>query len=211
MTPFMVSVTLPGTQEHFTKDCGGTVVIGRNSECDIPLNNPLVSRRHVEILPQDDGRFSIRDLGSLNGTRVDDQTIRNEAIVIEGTAQIQIGPYIVVISRALGSDSDTVMVPTHQRPARVTLDRGKHAALVDGRVVIESLAPLEYKVLDVLSSAAPDLVESKKLGDVVWEPGQWDAYMMHNLIRRLRRKLEVGVEDASELIVTVQGAGYRLG
>lgn len=208
---FMVSVTLPGTAEHFTKDCDGAVVIGRSAECDIPLNNPLVSRKHVEILPQDDGRFAIRDLGSLNGTSVDGQTIRNDAVVVDGQAQLQLGPYMIVVSRALGADTDTVMVPIHMRPARVSLDRGKRAALVDGQVVIESLAPLEYKVLDMLAAAAPSLVESRKLGDSVWEPGQWDAYMMHNLIRRLRRKLEAGVEDASELIITVQGAGYRLG
>jgi len=211
MTSYILSVTLPGTPEHFTKDCSGAVVIGRSSDCDIPLNNPLISRKHAEIVQQDDDCFSIRDLGSLNGTIVDGRTIRNESMVIERRGQVQIGPYIIVVSRTLNPDSATVMVPIHQRPARVTLDRGKRAALVDGRVVIESLAPLEYKVLDTLASAAPDLVESQKLGDAVWEPGQWDAYMMHNLIRRLRRKLEAGVEDASELIITVQGAGYRLG
>jgi DNA-binding winged helix-turn-helix (wHTH) protein len=192
-------------------DCEGPVTAGRSSECFIVLNNPLVSRKHVEISPQDDGRFLVRDLGALNGTIVNGQMIRNEAAVIDAQGQVQIGPYVIVVSRGIGTESETVMVPVHQRPARVSLDRGKRAALVDGQVVIESLAPLEYKVLEMLASAAPDLVESKKLGDSVWEAGQWDGYMMHNLIRRLRRKLEAGVEDASELIITVQGAGYRLG
>lgn len=211
MTSYLISVTLPGTPEHFTKDCSGPVVIGRSGDCDIALNNPLVSRKHAEIAPQEDERFMVRDLGSLNGTSVNGQTIRNDTAVLDGQGQVQVGPYILVVSRTIGTESDTVLVPVHQRPTRVSLDRGKRAALVDGKLAIESLAPLEYKVLDILASSAPDLVESQKLGDAVWEPGQWDSYMLHNLIRRLRRKLEAGADDASELIITVQGAGYRLG
>ena len=44
-------------------------VIGRASECTVPLNDPRASRRHAEIRPRDDG-FVVVDLGSMNGTRV---------------------------------------------------------------------------------------------------------------------------------------------
>lgn len=211
MMAYMVSVTLPGTAERFTKDCTGPVIVGRSTDCEIALNNPLVSRKHAEIAQHADTTFTVRDLGSLNGTSVDGRTIRNDTALIEGSGQVQIGPYLLVVSRALSGETDTVMVPVQKRPSRVTLDRGTRAALVDGRVVIERLAPLEYKVLDTLAAAAPDLVESQRLGDALWGQGQWDAAMMHNLVRRLRRKLEAGAPDASELIRTVQGAGYRLG
>lgn len=48
---------------------GEVVVIGRMGECDVVLNDTNVSRRHAEIRPTPDG-FSLVDLGSTNGSRV---------------------------------------------------------------------------------------------------------------------------------------------
>jgi hypothetical protein len=45
------------------------VVIGRMGECDVVLNDSNVSRRHAEVRPTPDG-FSLVDLGSTNGSRV---------------------------------------------------------------------------------------------------------------------------------------------
>ena len=49
----------------------GTIVLGRDPDCDIVLRDEQVSRRHLE-LAVDDGTVSIRDLGSANGTYVND-------------------------------------------------------------------------------------------------------------------------------------------
>jgi hypothetical protein len=54
-------------QSHIT-------MIGRNAECDIWLNEAAVSRRHAEIRCYGD-KFTIRDLGSLNGTFREDRRI----------------------------------------------------------------------------------------------------------------------------------------
>jgi hypothetical protein len=45
------------------------VTIGRLPECEIPLSDPNVSRRHAEVRRQDDD-IVVVDLGSTNGTRV---------------------------------------------------------------------------------------------------------------------------------------------
>ena len=80
----------------------------------------------------------------------------------------------------------------------------------DGPMEAMLRAAQQAVALDTLESAAPNLVESRALGDSVWEPGQWDAYMLHNLIRRVRRKMEESLGDSPDLIVTVPGVGYRL-
>jgi hypothetical protein len=50
------------------------VLIGRLAESDVVLTDPGVSRRHAEIR-QENGRWVIADLGSTNGTRVNDSSI----------------------------------------------------------------------------------------------------------------------------------------
>lgn len=50
-------------------------VIGREADCDLVLDDPRVSRHHVQLEVLDDGRVVLRDLGSANGTYVDDRRI----------------------------------------------------------------------------------------------------------------------------------------
>jgi hypothetical protein len=44
-------------------------VLGRSKECDVVLDDPNVSRRHAEIRPSGGG-WTVRDLGSTNGVKV---------------------------------------------------------------------------------------------------------------------------------------------
>jgi hypothetical protein len=65
-------------------------LIGRSPECDVFLDDVTVSRRHAELLKEDE-TFTIRDLGSLNGTYVNRQRI--ESAVLEDDDEVQIGKY----------------------------------------------------------------------------------------------------------------------
>jgi Protein of unknown function (DUF3662)/FHA domain len=56
------------------------LVIGRLPECDIPIPDPNVSRRHAEIRPTGFG-FTIADLGSTNGTRVNGVAVSEHTLV----------------------------------------------------------------------------------------------------------------------------------
>jgi len=66
-----------GTAFPLAKD---RVIIGRLAESDVVVPDPGASRRHAEVRRQD-GEFVISDLGSMNGTRV------NEAAIGERTLQ----------------------------------------------------------------------------------------------------------------------------
>ncbi len=48
----------------------GGATIGRSRECDIVLEDSNVSRKHAEIRPSPQGRWTIADLGSTNGVRL---------------------------------------------------------------------------------------------------------------------------------------------
>jgi hypothetical protein len=52
----------------------GTLVLGRDEECDIVIASPKVSRRHVEISFRDESPY-VRDLGTMNGTLVNEKPV----------------------------------------------------------------------------------------------------------------------------------------
>jgi hypothetical protein len=65
-------------------------VIGRSPDCDVFLDDVTVSRRHAEVV-RDGETFTIRDLGSLNGTYVNRKRI--ESAVLDEDDEVQIGKY----------------------------------------------------------------------------------------------------------------------
>jgi hypothetical protein len=71
-------------------------LIGRSPDCDIFLDDVTVSRRHAELLANE-GRFTIRDLGSLNGTFVNRRRI--ESVELEDDDEVQIGKYRMTFLR----------------------------------------------------------------------------------------------------------------
>ncbi|MFL6160086.1 MAG: FhaA domain-containing protein [Marmoricola sp.] len=59
------------------------IVIGRGTDADLRVNDPGVSRRHVEIRVTDDEdgpRVSVHDLGSTNGVLVNGKKVENAAV-----------------------------------------------------------------------------------------------------------------------------------
>ena len=66
----------------------GETIIGRNSECDIPLSSENVSRKHACIGLSND-EYLIKDLKSTNGVYVNG--VRIEKCVLRNQDQIEIG------------------------------------------------------------------------------------------------------------------------
>jgi pSer/pThr/pTyr-binding forkhead associated (FHA) protein len=66
---------------------------GRHPESDIFLDDITVSRRHVEITPAGGG-YSVRDVGSLNGTYVNRERI--DEVQLDPGDEVQIGKFKLV-------------------------------------------------------------------------------------------------------------------
>ena len=78
-----------GTEHPITP---GGVVVGRGTEADVRINDPGVSRRHVEFtvrLDRDDPQISVRDLGSTNGMLVDGHRMTNTPL--RNGSEVRIG------------------------------------------------------------------------------------------------------------------------
>jgi len=112
--------------------------IGRSSRCDLFVDQEAVSRRHAKIV-HDGGAHTLHDLGSSNGTRVNDVRV-TERVLVDGD-RIQIGQTLLAflsgesgearfqeeIHRLMTVDGLTGVY--NKRYFRETLDREYHRAL----------------------------------------------------------------------------------
>jgi len=58
------------------------LVVGRGTEADVRINDPGVSRRHIEFIvePGEHHRIEVRDLGSTNGMQVDGHRVTHTGV-----------------------------------------------------------------------------------------------------------------------------------
>jgi pSer/pThr/pTyr-binding forkhead associated (FHA) protein len=77
------------------------IVIGRTPSCDLMLHDSAVGRRHCEIR-REGQQFVLRDLGSGNGTFVNDQTARITMHVLRHRDEIRVGRSRLLIEFAEG-------------------------------------------------------------------------------------------------------------
>lgn len=86
---YLVNIHPPGPTLGLRHEVGpDATVVGRGGDCDVPVPDNSVSRKHARIEFHPDGRFHITDLGSTNGTYV------NHARVKE--ADLRDGDYVGV-------------------------------------------------------------------------------------------------------------------
>jgi pSer/pThr/pTyr-binding forkhead associated (FHA) protein len=74
-----------------------SLVLGRAPDCELPLEDTYVSQQHARIFAKDDAWY-VEDLGSTNGTFVNDQRLSSPAMVQSGD-RIRLGTTEVELRR----------------------------------------------------------------------------------------------------------------
>ncbi|WP_163506092.1 oxoglutarate dehydrogenase inhibitor Odhl [Fodinicola acaciae] len=82
----------PNAGSRFLLDTDVTTA-GRHPESDIFLDDVTVSRRHAEFR-REQGTFSVRDVGSLNGTYVNRERV--EQATLANSDEVQIGKFRLI-------------------------------------------------------------------------------------------------------------------
>jgi len=80
----------PNAGSRFLLDAAATTA-GRSTKADIFLDDVTVSRRHAVFERLPDGRFEVRDLGSLNGTYLGGERV--DRAVLSPGHEVLIGKY----------------------------------------------------------------------------------------------------------------------
>lgn len=126
-----------------------TIRIGRDEDMDIMIDNPSVSRSHVEFR-NEDGGWVVEDLGSSNGTFLGGERIQT-ACPIEAGDEIGIGKFSIVFDKVVGGAAPPPE-PAKTRPAIAGFEGTTH------------IKPHEVK--ELLQDS-----ERKRRAHVVWESG----------------------------------------
>ena len=92
--------------------------IGRGAECRVRMYDPLVSRKHVRVYP-DAGVWMIEDLGSRNGTILDEKRIAAPAaLAFEGVLRMnEAGPALRLEHVAAGAAYHAALMQFRDGPS----------------------------------------------------------------------------------------------
>ncbi|MFD7614649.1 FHA domain-containing protein [Streptomyces sp. NPDC059828] len=85
----------------------GRIVIGRAAEADVPLDDPDVSRLHCAVTVADDGRVTVADLGSTNGTTLDGSPVGSDAVRLSAGALLRLGESTLRLAPTAAPDALT--------------------------------------------------------------------------------------------------------
>jgi pSer/pThr/pTyr-binding forkhead associated (FHA) protein len=201
-------------------------VVGRlttQNKPDIELNDEVVSRRHIEIILRDN-KYWVKDLGSTNGTMLnDDRILAGNMYELKHNSRIGLGlegasARIVLVFK---ESEDTNIIHRERAPidkynrtltvAWLNIDDGKKEALIDGEE--KKLSRKEYELLLFLYKNAGNVCSRDEIIEAVWpeskDPSAISDATIDQLVHRLREKVEPEPAKPSR-IISKKSFGYML-
>jgi hypothetical protein len=211
--------------------------IGRDREsCSFVILHPSVSSSHARLERRVDDTWQLLDHGSLNGTQVNGKSVRRTLlcdgdIVRFGDVSLRFSERAPATAKPdePGGPGRTRRSNARDLPIQIALHRGDRALKMlrraeGGEVASDSekvrLAALEYSLLRALverhiatanagSGGDPFMTARELASKLAFRSHDADSDNVRELVRRVRQKL--GRLDASDIIASERGSGYRLG
>jgi adenylate cyclase len=78
-----------------------TFLIGRNKDCHIRMKDKTSSMTHAALVYEKDGFWTINDLGSTNGTYLNEKIVGRTGLKIRSGDMISIGFQNVIVHRCI--------------------------------------------------------------------------------------------------------------
>jgi pSer/pThr/pTyr-binding forkhead associated (FHA) protein len=185
-----------------------TVVLGRDSTCDIVIPDRQVSRYHARITPTKEGMI-LEDLGSKNGTHCNGAPLAAPLVLQDGDI-VQIA--LAQKFQYLTSDATMPLTEGPVRSGRLMVDARSRRVWINQQQLVPPLSAQQFKLLWVLYENQGQVISRADLISVVWGEEQSAGVSdqaLDALIRRLRDRL-AALDPAHQYIDTVRGHGVRL-
>ena len=185
-----------------------TLVLGRESTCDVVVADRQISRYHARITPTPEGVI-LEDLGSKNGTH-------HNGVPLNGPVVLQDGDLVSVALAQqflfLTSDATMPLLEGTGHPGRLMMDQKSRRVWVNQQQLVPPLSAQQFKMLWMLYESQGQVVSRPDLVAVVWGDEQAAGVSdqaLDALIRRLRDRL-AALDPTHQYISTVRGHGVRL-
>jgi hypothetical protein len=185
-----------------------TVVLGRDSTCDIVIPDRQVSRYHARITPTKEGMI-LEDLGSKNGTHCNGTPLTAPLVLQDGD-MVQIA--LAQKFQFLTSDATMPLTEGASRPGRLMMDMRSRRVWINQQQLVPPLSAQQFKLLWLLYENQSQVISRADLVAVVWGEEQAAGVSdqaLDALIRRLRDRL-ASLDPTYQYIETVRGHGVRL-
>ena len=184
-----------------------TIVLGRESSCNVVVNDRQISRFHARLTPTPEG-IMLEDLGSKNGT-YHNGAMLTAPVVLQDGDQIAVG--IAQQFQFLTSDA-TMPLLEGGKPGLLMMDQKSRRVWVRQQELEPPLSAQQFKLLWLLYHHQGQVVSRLDLVSSVWGDDQSAGVSdqaLDALIRRLRDRL-AALDPSHQFIDTVRGHGIRL-
>jgi len=178
-------------------------LIGRAPECHLTLDENAISRRHARI-DRAFQQYILSDLGSTNGTFVNDTPITTDHVLGHGDV-IRFAE--TVIAYFEDPQATTELSPKEASRPGIAVHEPRKEVRVNGLLIDPPLSVGQYRLLALLVRHEGQIVSRDQMANEVW-PDQTDIsdQMIDARISRLRTRL--ATYGADKFIVTRRGFGY---
>ncbi len=196
--------SLAGTRWPVT---GESTTLGRAKDCDVVLPERQVSRHHARI-ERDSRGFIIRDLGSKNGTVVNDEIIRERPYRLRDGDEIELGGVLQL--GFVAGDATLPLADVLPLDDRLQVDEAARQVRFGREILDPPLSPAQFVLLTLLIHKQGNVVSREEIVRSVWPDaaGGVTDQALDALVYRLRERLaELDADHA--YITTVRGHGLR--
>jgi len=196
----------PKTQWPLSKP---TMIVGRENDSDIQIDDRQVSRRHAEIIQTDEG-YMLRDLGSKNGTYLNGEAISGEPRLIRNGDELGIA--LCAKLTFIADDATAPIIRSFMKRPAIRVDQEAKRVWVMDEEINPPLSVAQYNMLELLYENSGKVISRDQIVETVWSAEEAEGVSeqaIDALARRLRERI-AEVDPDHKYVETVRGHGFRL-
>jgi FHA domain len=184
------------------------VIIGRDLDCHIVVDDRQASRHHARIEQTEQG-YVLEDMESKNGTFLNGQRLTKPTLLADGD---EIGIAYAARLAFVDAGATAPLVFDAQREPQIRVNTASKQVWVAGKELDPPLSLAQYRLLLLLYERTDQVVTRDEVVRAVWAEDESEGVSeqaIDALARRLRERIAEADPD-HDYVITVRGHGYRL-